>query len=119
MTESKYETASDEQLAKEAEQWPSGDIEPSEWIDAPEAVPKQGAATPISIRVPTRMLDIMKAFAKREGIGYQVLMKRWLDDQNKRGTGEAFRIYGRGSRAPRLSLERNQISLTTVSPRRA
>ena len=23
----------------------------------------------------------MKAFAKREGIGYQVLMKRWLDDR--------------------------------------
>ena len=81
MTESKYVTASDKQLAKEAEQWASGDIEPSEWIDAPEAVPKQGAATPISIRVPTRMLDIMKAFAKREGIGYQVLMKRWLDDR--------------------------------------
>ena len=23
----------------------------------------------------------MKAFAKREGIGYQVLMKQWLDDR--------------------------------------
>ena len=81
MTESKYTPASDERLAREAEQWDSGVLEPSEWMDAPEAVPRQGAATPISIRIPTRMLKIMKAFAKREGIGYQVLMKQWLDDR--------------------------------------
>lgn len=81
MTESKYTPTSDEQLAREAEQWSSGELEPSEWIDAPEAVPKRGASTPISLRVPKRMLTIMKAFAKREGVGYQVLMKRWLDDR--------------------------------------
>jgi hypothetical protein len=27
------------------------------------------------------MLTILKAFARREGIGYQVLMKRWLDER--------------------------------------
>ena len=81
MTEREYITASDKQLVNEAEQWDSGVLEPSEWMDAPEAVPRQGAATPISIRIPTRMLKIMKAFAKREGIGYQVLMKQWLDDR--------------------------------------
>ena len=81
MTESEYVKASDEELATEAERWASRDLEPSEWMDAPEAVPRQGAATPISIRIPTRMLKIMKAFAKREGIGYQVLMKQWLDDR--------------------------------------
>ena len=81
MSENKWTKASDEKLATEAKRWASRDFEPSEWIDAPEAVPRQGAATPISIRIPTRMLNIMKAFAKREGIGYQVLMKRWLDDR--------------------------------------
>ena len=81
MRENKWIKASDEELATEAKRWASRDFEPSEWIDAPEAVPRQGAATPISIRIPTRMLNIMKAFAKREGIGYQVLMKRWLDDR--------------------------------------
>ena len=81
MTESKYTPASDERLAREAEQWSSGELELSEWIDAPEAVPWNGAATPISIRIPTRMLNVIKAFAKREDIGYQVLMKQWLDDR--------------------------------------
>ncbi|MBI2378911.1 MAG: hypothetical protein HYV07_33255 [Deltaproteobacteria bacterium] len=27
------------------------------------------------------MLLVLKKFARREGVGYQVLMKRWLDDR--------------------------------------
>jgi hypothetical protein len=29
------------------------------------------------------MLVIIKEFARRQGIGYQVLMKEWLDDRVK------------------------------------
>ncbi len=35
----------------------------------------------ISIRLPSQMVSILKEFARRAGIGYQVLMKRWLDDR--------------------------------------
>lgn len=27
------------------------------------------------------LLQLLRGFAKREGIGYQVLIKRWLDDR--------------------------------------
>ncbi len=81
MNSDNYVPASKEQLAREALLWDSGSLRPDDWIDAPEAVPRSGAATPISIRVPTQMLAVLKAFAKREGIGYQVLMKRWLDER--------------------------------------
>ena len=37
----------------------------------------------ISIRMPKDMLMIIKEFANRQGIGYQVLMKQWLDDRVK------------------------------------
>lgn len=35
----------------------------------------------LSIRLPKQLLDILKEFARREGVGYQVLMKRWLDER--------------------------------------
>jgi hypothetical protein len=35
----------------------------------------------ISIRLPRQMVAILKEFARRSGIGYQVLMKRWLDER--------------------------------------
>ena len=78
-----YEKESGEQLASEAQLWTKGSLRPDDWADAPDAVPMSGAATPISIRVPAKMLAILKAFAEREGVGYQVLMKRWLDDRIK------------------------------------
>jgi len=31
--------------------------------------------------MPKALLAVLKAFAEREGIGYQVLIKRWLDDR--------------------------------------
>ena len=39
------------------------------------------ASESISLRLPKPMLVILKEFARREGIGYQVLIKRWLDDR--------------------------------------
>ena len=81
MTEHMYNPASDNQLASEARRWDAGDVDPRGWHDAPEAIPHGAGTTPISLRLPAPMLAILKEFARREGIGYQVLMKRWLDDR--------------------------------------
>jgi len=40
-----------------------------------------GKTVSISIRLPERQLEVLKEFARREGVGYQPLMKRWLDDR--------------------------------------
>ena len=81
MSQANYQPASDDALAAEAKRWESGAIDPDGWVDAPEAIPHVRASTPISLRVPTQMLRILKLFAEREGVGYQVLMKRWLDER--------------------------------------
>lgn len=81
MSTSNYERASREELEREAEDWDRGVLTPRDWQDAPEAIPRVGASTSISLRVPNDMLAILKAFARRQGIGYQVLLKRWLDDR--------------------------------------
>jgi predicted DNA binding CopG/RHH family protein len=72
---------SNEELAEEAQRWDSRELTPAGWEDAPDAVPNAKASESISLRLPKAMLEILKKFAKREGIGYQVLMKRWLDDR--------------------------------------
>lgn len=81
MSADKYKRASPEQLADEAREWMSEQRAPSRWEDAPERVPKSAQSTAISVRLPKDMLRILREFARREGIGYQVLMKRWLDDR--------------------------------------
>jgi hypothetical protein len=81
MTERKYIPASPETLAREAREWDEGIATTEGWIDATELAPNASKSTAISLRVPTDMLTILKEFARRERIGYQVLMKRWLDDR--------------------------------------
>lgn len=81
MTKKQYRPASGAQLAEEARRWDSRKLDPKTWHEAPEAVPRAQASTAISLRVPTQMIEILKAFAESEGVGYQVLMKRWLDDR--------------------------------------
>ena len=81
MSQASYEPASNDQLAREVRRLESGAIDSNEWVDAPEAIPRVRASTAISLRVPTRMLRILKLFAEREGVGYQVLMKNWLDER--------------------------------------
>ena len=81
MSKTNYQPASDDELAADATRWDAGAIDPEGWVDAPEAIPRVRASTPISLRVPTQMLEILKIFAKREGVGYQVLMKQWLDER--------------------------------------
>lgn len=76
-----YKPASSEELEREARDWDLRVLTPRGWKDAPEAIPRVGASTTISLRMPTQMLSVLKAFAKQEGVGYQVLLKRWLDDR--------------------------------------
>ena len=71
----------DDELAEEALRWDTGELTPSGWTDAPEAVPRAKESVAISIRLPKQMIAILKEFARRSDIGYQVLMKRWLDDR--------------------------------------
>jgi predicted DNA binding CopG/RHH family protein len=70
-----------QELAQEAVDWDSRRRTPSGFEDAPRAVPRAQEATAISIRMPNALLALLKRFAEREGIGYQVLIKRWLDDR--------------------------------------
>ena len=81
MSQANYQPASNDQLADEVRRLESGVVDSGGWVDAPSAIPRIRSSTPISLRVPTQMLKILKLFAEREGVGYQVLMKRWLDDR--------------------------------------
>jgi hypothetical protein len=44
-------------------------------------VDRSGKTVAISIRLPEQQLRILKEFARLDGVGYQTLMKRWLDDR--------------------------------------
>lgn len=81
MSSSDYKPASAKTLEREARAWDSQSVTPRGWKEAPEAVPMAKASTAISLRVPTPMLEALKALAQREGVGYQVLIKRWLDER--------------------------------------
>ena len=73
--------STDQELAEEARRWDSGELTPAGWEDATDVVPRAKASESISLRLPKPMLAILKEFAKRADIGYQVLIKRWLDDR--------------------------------------
>jgi len=81
MTDEPREPATRDELAEEAAAWTDGRLTPEGWCDAPEAVPRAAESKAISIRLPLTMLQLLRGFAEREGIGYQVLIKRWLDDR--------------------------------------
>jgi hypothetical protein len=69
------------EMAEEAQRWAEGKIPLGEFVDAPEAAPRAGESVAISIRLPKKLVEILKGFARRSDIGYQVLIKRWLDDR--------------------------------------
>ena len=81
MTEHQQGPTPNEELEREAQRWDASLVAASGWRDAPHAIPRAGASTLISIRMPNEMLAILKELALREGIGYQVLVKRWLDER--------------------------------------
>ncbi|HEX4421673.1 MAG TPA: CopG family antitoxin [Kofleriaceae bacterium] len=68
-------------LAAEAADWDRQRPAPSGFTEADAAVPRATEATAISLRLPNTLLAILKKLAEREGVGYQVLLKRWLDDR--------------------------------------
>jgi hypothetical protein len=77
----KRKQATHDELARESLDWDSGRIKVAGWTDSPEAVPRAQESVPISIRLPKKMLEVIRQFASRENIGYQVLIKRWLDER--------------------------------------
>ncbi|HET7505385.1 MAG TPA: CopG family antitoxin [Kofleriaceae bacterium] len=70
-----------EVLAAEASDWAKRPGVPADFVEDEAAVPRAQEATAISIRIPRALLALLKKFAEREGVGYQVLIKRWLDDR--------------------------------------
>jgi predicted DNA binding CopG/RHH family protein len=96
-------------LAQEAADWDARRRTPAEFEDAADAVPRAQEATAISIRMPKALLTVLKKFAAREGIGYQVLIKRWLDDRIREERDRLRRNRSQSatrerSRAPRFPL---------------
>jgi hypothetical protein len=73
--------ASNQELAEEARRWDQREIMPTDWEDAPDAVPRAKEAIQINIRLPRQMVEILKEFARRSDISYEVLIKRWLDER--------------------------------------
>lgn len=71
----------DKELAEEAARWAKRATDGRAWVDAPERVPRDEESQPISLRLPKRMLALLREIARRNGLGYQVLIKRWLDDR--------------------------------------
>jgi hypothetical protein len=71
----------DEELAAEARRWDGGELAPQGWIDSPDAVVRARESVSIDLRLPTQLLSLLEEFARREGIGLQVLVNRWLDDR--------------------------------------
>ena len=54
MKPNKYIPASNDALAEEARLWDSGALRPSDWFDAPDAVPRSGERAADSIGVSKR-----------------------------------------------------------------
>jgi predicted DNA binding CopG/RHH family protein len=98
---------SDEELAAEARRWDAREVTPAGWEDAPDAVPRAKESMQINIRLPRQMVEILKEFARRSGIGYQVLMKRWLDERIRQER-ERFRQEQERLRRERERAERPQ-----------
>jgi predicted DNA binding CopG/RHH family protein len=98
------------QLAEEAAAWDRGQYTPADFESADEAVPRAREATAISLRLPNAQLAVLKKFAEREGTGYQVLLKRWLDDRIRlerdrlRQASDATRSVRPRRRAPQFPL---------------
>lgn len=99
-----------EELAAEAADWVNRRLTPSSFTEAPSAVPRAREATAISLRMPTALLELLKKFAERDGVGYQVLIKRWLDDRVRverdrlRASHSSHLQSARTSRAPQFPL---------------
>jgi hypothetical protein len=68
-------------LGAEVKLWDEKKINPRTWVDAPESVPGFSQTKPISLRMQVNALKVIKEFARRKGVGYQVLLKMWIDEK--------------------------------------
>jgi predicted DNA binding CopG/RHH family protein len=104
----------DEELAEEARRWDQREVTPAGWEEAPEAISRAKASMQINIRLPCQMVAILKEFARRSGMGYQVLMKRWLDERIRQER-ERFRQEQERLRRERERAQRPPI-IKLISP---
>ena len=81
MNHKEYIPASNDALAEEARLWDGGALRPSDWFDAPDAVPRSAERAAVGIPVSKRTLAVLEAFARREGVGCGALANRWLDER--------------------------------------
>ena len=81
MKSNEYIPASNDTLAEEARLWDSGALRPSDWFDAPDAVPRSGERAAVGIRISKRTLAVLEAFSRREGVGCDALANRWLAER--------------------------------------
>lgn len=68
-----------EQYRKETLAWVSGEWDPKDWTDSPKSAPEGHAV--VNLRVSPKLLEILREFARREGIGIEALIKYWLTDR--------------------------------------
>lgn len=87
-------------LAEEAELWAKGHLSPHDLVPAPEATPRAKESETISLRMPAKQLFLLREFARRSGIGYQVLIKRWLDDRLREEFGKLRSFHLDASQIP-------------------
>lgn len=79
-----------EALAEEARKWDDGEIDFSEWEDAPEAIPQRYEH--ITLNIPKKMFDVLTAFARRDGMDFRAVIRKWLDERIRH---EAAEMKGR------------------------
>jgi predicted DNA binding CopG/RHH family protein len=70
-----------ETLASEAKAWDERRIDPKTWDNVPRMTALSGETEAICFRLPKDTITILKEFAKRKDIGYQTLIKMWLDEK--------------------------------------
>ncbi len=100
---------SEEKMAEmiaEAERWNPKTPPIGEFVDAPEAVPRHRETEMISLRMPVKLLEIVKEIARRNGVGYQVQLKRWMDEKVREYSEQAKAT----ARVPAGPLELGQLS---------
>lgn len=102
----------DQEMAEEARRWAEGKPPTEQMVEVPESVPRAKESVAISIRLPRQMVDILKEFAKRSGIGYQVLIKRWLDERIRREHQNQKR-----ERARQRQQQQQQLTIKLAVPR--
>ena len=85
----KLSEMSDEDLAALADQAEAEAKDPTRWRETPASAARRPERqkwlddnmTSVTIRMPNQMLELLRAAAAVEGIGYQTLMKKWLHQQ--------------------------------------